>query len=169
MTRQTLTAFLVATLFVVSGCENPEPLSPSSTHEPLLAATPADGNGNKLVFPFDFNLEVDCGSDTLDLHIVGWAQVREFGQPNNRNVELAVFHQTGTHTNSAGETFVFKEAGPDRVYFNQDGDLIIATIGRTSFGGVFGQVRINLTTGEVEFIAGNAFGSVNALACEALT
>ena len=137
--------------------------------EPLLAATPADGNSNKLVIPFDFNLPVDCGSDMLDVHVTGWAQIREFGQPNNRNVELAVFHQIGTFTNSGGETFVFRETGPDRIYFNQDGDPVIATIGRTSFGGVFGHVVINLITWEVEFMAGNAFGSVDALACEALT
>ncbi len=73
-----------------------------------------------------------------------------------------------TYTNSAGETFVFHDVGPDH-YYLENGDLIVAITGRSTGSGVIGHVVVNLTTGEVQLIAGKGFGSVDALACEALT
>ena len=162
------TAFL-GTLFLVTGCENSTPVS-QSTDSPALAQAPAPGNGNKLVFPVDEDLpSADCGGgEILDGHLDGWVQVRSFGQPSNRNVELDIFHLVHTYTNSAGETFAFRDVGPDH-YYIEDGNVIVAVTGRSSGSGVIGHVLINLTTGEVEFVAGKEFGSVEALACQALT
>lgn len=172
MSSQTVVPALVVTLFLATGCDNSEPASPS-TDLPALAQAPATGNDNKLVFPVDEDLpSVDCGGgEILDVHQDGWIQVRVFPQPNNRNAELDVFHLVATFTNSAGETFVFNEVGPDHYYFEDlpDGDFIVATIGRIGGAGVIGRIVINLTTGEVEFVAGKEFAGVEALACEALT
>jgi hypothetical protein len=129
---------------------------------------PAAGNGNKLVFPFDFDLQVDCNGEILANKVVGWVQVRVFDQPKNRNVELNVFHSVATYTNSAGETFVFHDVGPDH-YYLENGNLIVAITGRSTGSSVIGHVVVNLSTGEVELMAGSAFGSVDALACAALT
>ena len=43
MTKRILTTALVGMVFVVSGCENPEPVSPSLDEGPLLAHAPAAG------------------------------------------------------------------------------------------------------------------------------
>jgi hypothetical protein len=169
MPNRILTTAFLGTLFLVTGCENSAPLS-QSTDSPALAKAPATGNDNKLVIPVDEDLpSADCGGgEILAGHLDGWVQVRFFGQPSNRNVELDIFHLIHTYTNSAGETFVFRDVGPDQFYI-EDGNLIVATTGRSSGSGVIGHVLINLTTGEVEFVAGKEFGSVEALACEALT
>jgi hypothetical protein len=159
---------LVGALFLVTGCDNPDLVSPA-TDDPVFAQVPADGNGNKLVFSVDEDFPVGCGGgEILVGNVAGWFQVRVFDQPSNRNVELDVFHLFITYTNSAGETFSFHDVGPDRFYID-DGDLIVAITGRATSSGVIGHVVFNISTGEVELIAGNEFGNVDDLACEALT
>jgi hypothetical protein len=122
-----------------------------------------------LVFSIDETFPVDCGDEELVGNEVGWFQIRLFTQPGNRHVELDVFHLVVTFTNSAGETFTFRDVGPDSYYLDDAGNLIIATTGRSTGSGVIGHVVINLTTGEVTLVAGKEFGSAEALACEALT
>jgi hypothetical protein len=169
MVSRTLVPAFVATLFLVSGCDNSEPASPS-TDTPVFAQVPATGNGNKIVVPFDEDFPtVDCGGgEILDVHFVGWIQMRVFDQPRNRNVQLNVFHSVITYTNSAGETFTFNDLGPDRVYFD-DGNLVVAVVGRIGGAGLIGRFVLNLGTDVVEFFVGKDIGDVNALACEALT
>ena len=168
MASRTLAPAFIATLFLVSGCENSEPAAPST--DPAFAQAPATGNGNKFVVPIDEDFPtVDCpGGATLDVHSKGWMQVRVFGQPRNRNVQLTIFHSVITFQNSAGETFKFNDLGPDRVYFDH-GDLVVAVVGRIGGAGLIGRFVPNLETDELEFFAGNDIGDVNALACEALT
>jgi hypothetical protein len=139
------------------------------TDELALARAPADGNGNKLVFSIDETFPVNCGGEELVGHAVGWFQVKLFKGAGNRNVELDVFHLVQTFTNPAGETFVFRDVGPDHYYFDDEGNLIVAVTGRSTGSGVIGHVVINTTTGEVTLVAGKEFGSAEALACEALT
>jgi hypothetical protein len=141
----------------------------------VFATTPADGNGNKTVIPFDDTFSVSCGAETIALNIKGWVQIRTFDQANNRNVELDVFHGVLTYTNSAGETFVWHDVGPDHYYLD-NGDLIVSISGTSTASGniqrdqiVIGHVRLNLTTGEVDFVAGNQPGNIDELACLALT
>jgi hypothetical protein len=145
-----------------------DPVVPSVPDTPLFSQAPVDGNGNKAVFRFDVTFPVDCSTQTLTLNIHGWVQIRVFGQPNNRNVELDVFHGLWTFTNSAGKSFVWHDVGPDHYYIDTNGDLIVAITGRATESGVIGTVRVNLTTGEVKFVAGNQF-EITDLACAALT
>jgi hypothetical protein len=169
MFSRTLAPGLAATLFLVTGCGNSDPASPP-TDTPAFAQVPATGNGNKIVDSFDHPFpSVDCGGgEILDAHIKGWVQTRFFDQPNNRNVELDVFHSVLTFTNSAGETFTFHDLGPDLVYFDH-GLLVVALMGRIGSEGVIGRLVINTDTGAVEFFAGKDIGDVNDLACQALT
>jgi hypothetical protein len=139
------------------------------TEDLALARAPSDGNGNKLVFPIDETFPVDCGDEELVGSAVGWIQVKLFEGAGNRNLELDVFHTVLTYTNSAGETFTFRDVGPDHYYVDDDGNLVIAITGRSTGSGVIGHVVINLTTGEVTHVAGKEFGTAEALACEALT
>ena len=141
-----------------------------------VVKTPASGNGAKLVIPLDFGFPVSCGAETIDFNLTGWVQIRTFDQPNNRNVELDVFHGVLTYTNSAGQTFVWHDVGPDHYYLDKNGDFILTITGPSTASGnldrtqiVIGHVRINLTTQEVEFIAGNQRGNIDDLACAALT
>jgi hypothetical protein len=159
---------MAGVLLTVTGCDNPGPVSPV-TDEPALARAPADGNGNKLVFSIDETFPVDCGDEELAAHAVGWFQVKLFPGAGNRNVELDVFHLVQTFTNTAGETFAFRDVGPDHFYFDDEGNLIVTVTGRSTGSGVIGHVVINLTTGEVTLVAGKEFGTAEALACEALS
>ena len=166
--RRTLLISVTGVLLAVAGCDNPGPVSPA-TDELALATTPSDGNGNKVVIPIDETFPVDCGDEELLGSAVGWIQLRLFKGAGNRNLELDVFHTVLTYTNSAGETFTFRDVGPDHYYLDDDGNLIVAISGRSTGSNVIGHVVINLTTGEVTHVAGKEFGSAEALACEALT
>jgi hypothetical protein len=163
-----LLAVPVGTLFLVTGCQSSESVSPS-TDNLVLARAPATGNDNKFVIPVNEELPVDCDGEQLAGNLTGWFQGRFFPQPSNPNAELDVFHFLWTFTNSAGETFSFHDVGPNRVHFDFDtGEFILELTGRVA-GAVIGHLRVNLDTGEVEFIAGKDVGELNALACEALT
>jgi hypothetical protein len=166
--RRTLLIAVAGVLLTVASCDNPGPVSPM-TEDLALARAPSDGNGNKLVFPIDETFPVDCGDEELVGSAVGWIQVKLFEGAGNRNLELDVFHTVLTYTNSAGETFTFRDVGPDHYYVDDDGNLVIAITGRSTGSGVIGHVVINLTTGEVTHVAGKEFGTAEALACEALT
>jgi hypothetical protein len=162
-----LLAVPVGTLFLVTGCQSSESVSPSTVNL-VLARAPATGNDNKFVIPVNEEFSVDCDGEQLTVNVTGWFQGRSFPQPNP-NVELDVFHQLWTFTNSAGETFSFHDVGPNRVHFDFDtGEFILELTGRVA-GAVIGHLRVNLDTGEVEFIAGKDVGDFYALACEALT
>jgi hypothetical protein len=166
MFRPTIVRALLTTLLLVSGCEHP-PLTPSA--QPALNQAPADGNGNKTVLSFNLEVPITCtGGETLVANFVGWTQIRLFQQPSNRNVELDVFHAAVTVANAADETFVFHDVGPDRYYLDS-GNLIVTVTGRASASGVIGHVVFNLVTGEPELVAGNEFGTLADLACDALT
>jgi hypothetical protein len=172
MTRQLLTTLAVAALCTASGCTNSEPLAPASSVRPRFSQAPADGNGNKLVIPIDaqFPNFVTCnGGASLDMHVVGWVQVHVFGQPGNRNVELDGLYVVFTYSNAAGETFVWRELGPDHFYIDANGDLIHVITGHDGFDGVIGRFVVNTTTGEVLFVAGNQSGTRDDRACAALT
>jgi hypothetical protein len=166
---------LVIGLALLAACaDRTNPTAPSD--RPLFAQAPADGNGNKVVIPFDLSLPpVDCGTQTISFNTRGWVQIRVFGQPANRNVELDVFHGVLTFANAAGKAFVWHDVGPDH-YYVDDGDLIVSISGTSTASGniqrdqiVIGHVLLNLTTGEVEFVAGNQLGKISDLACDALT
>jgi hypothetical protein len=166
--RRTLLISVAGILLTVVSCDNPGPVAPS-TDDLAFATAPSDGNGNKLVFPVDETFPVDCGDEELVGNVVGWVQVRLFKGEGNRNLELDVFHTPITYTNSAGETFTFRDVGPDHYYLDHEGNLIVAITGRSTGSGVIGHVVLNITTGEVTLVAGKVFGSADALACEALT
>jgi hypothetical protein len=163
-----LLAVPVGTLLL--GCENSEPASPS-TDSPAFVQVPATGNGHKQVIPIDEDLpSVDCGrGEILELHAKGWIQVRVFPEGSNHNVELDLFHYILKYTNAAGKTFTFLTVGPDHYYLDKNGNRIKASSGRLDVG-LIGHIVTNLTTGEVQLVAGKEFaGGSDALACEALT
>jgi hypothetical protein len=171
MLCRTFTASIafVGMLFVLNACENQEPVSPT-TDRPVFAGTPADGNGNRLVFPVDEPFTLDCGAEDLTGTATGWISVRVFPQPKNRNVELDNFHVVLTYQNSAGETYTFVEAGPAHVWFDFDTQqFFVALIGRSAGSGLLGRLVVNLDTGEVVFFAGNPVGPSDDTACETLT
>jgi hypothetical protein len=169
------TAGALVFALILTACESqrdptaPNPTSPAINPEPAPARVPADGNGNKAVFPVDDHLQVACRSgDILRADVTGWVQVRTFDQAGNRNVELNVFHLLITYTTAAGETFIWHDVGPDHYYLD-NGNLIVAATGRSTGSGVIGHVLINLDTGVVEFTAGKEFGDIDELACATLT
>jgi hypothetical protein len=179
--RETMTGKVFAALLaglVAFGCADPPTTSTALSDRPFFSqgGVPADGNGNKFVDAFDFTFPLTCPSgETVTLNIAGWGQFWVFGPPNNRNVELGVFHIAFTYTDAGGDTFVWHDVGPDHFYVD-DGDLFVTITGRSTASGninrdeiVVGHVVLNLTTSEVVFVAGRGLGSVDDLACDALT
>ena len=128
---------------------------------PVVLAVPSNGNGNKFVGYYEeFDIPIDCDGDTvadLTLDIVGWSQGRAFTQDGNKNAELTVFHFDLTYTNADGETWIWRDRGPDRLYFvtNEDGvaELHIAISGRSGYN-IVGHAVLNLDTWEFVVIAG---------------
>ena len=127
----------------------------------IALAGPANGNGNKEVVEFEeFGIPVFCdedGTPDLTLDFVGWAQFHFFGPPSNRNLGLDVYHLNSIYSNASGETWVWRDRGPDRWYFvtNDDGvpELHWAITGRSAWN-VIGHAVLNLDTGELELFAG---------------
>jgi len=165
----TVSALLFGTVFLVSGCGD-SPTTPPA-EKPFSAQVPANGNGNKQVITFDFDVPdpIACpNGEELSLHVEGWVEIRTFS--NSSRVELDVYHVAHTWSNSAGETFVDQEIGPDRFYIDRNtGHLILASTGKLSFAGIMGQIVTDLTTGEVLLVTGPGFPDHLALACAALT
>ena len=154
-------------LALLAACADANPLSPALDHPPHFATAPADGNGNKQVFPISVHDQRTCPNGAiLNRHLEGWVQVRTFAQARNQNVELDVFYLVITFTNSAGGSFVWHDVGPDRLWV-EDGNLMIALSGRA--GGHVGTLIVNLATGDVVFDAGQDLGLPRDQACAALT
>jgi hypothetical protein len=152
------------------------PLQPTTAAAPSTAGVPADGNGNKYVGYWEATWPVSCSGVTITGSYAGWGQFRAFGPPNNRNVELAIFHFVFTYMNSNGETWVWRDVGPDRSYVDDNGDLIVTVSGRSTASGtpnrgeiVDGHVVLIDTTGVGEVMAGRPLGGVDDLACSELT
>ena len=161
LSRTLLTALTVVLPFVMS-CESGVPVSPSN-ESPAFAP---GGNGNKEVFIVDETFTTVCPNEAvLTGHFGGWFQVMG---GSGRNLELNVFHGVITFTNADGETFIFHDVGPDRVYV-KDGNIFLAITGRSTGSGVIGHVVINRSTGDVVLVAGKEFGTAEAVACRALT
>lgn len=164
--RILVTAFSLL-LALAMGCGSDAPLSPADVPPSFAPAS----TKNKSVFAFDQTDNVTCpGSGVvLSSNAKGWVQTMTFEQERNKNVVLQVFHQVLTFTNTTtGETFVFRDVGPDHYYLDDEGNLIITITGRSTGSGVIGHVVINLATEEVLLVAGKEFGTATALACEAI-
>jgi hypothetical protein len=164
MAPHRLSPLLVATLLLGIACDGNE-IVPSAPLDPALA--PADGGGHKQVFPVHVDGPLTCPDGTVIERVVdGWIQVRIFDAPG-RNVELDVFHLAVVFSNSSGQVYRFEGVGPSQYYLDGN-DLVVASAGRFGPDGLDGRLVIDLTTGEVTFVAGHQFGSAVAVACEKL-
>ena len=160
LSRSVLTAVVV--LPVIVGCESRAPVSPSN-ESPSFAPSPSPSKDVVLV---DDDFRIRCpGGDILEGHLGGFFQV--MGESGG-NLALNIFHLVFTFTNEEGETFVFNDVGPDRVYV-KNGEIFIAITGRSTATGIIGHVVQNLTTGETVLEAGKEFAPLEEQACEALT
>jgi hypothetical protein len=165
-------AALIA-LSAVIGCDQ-QPVAPDTdwvAEAPLYAP---HGNANKFVWAFQFNWTTTCsGGQELDVDFSGTGQFTL--HKGKRNVELNVWHNTWLYTNTAGDTVRWIDTGPDRFYYNDDGDLIITVTGTSTASGPgrdqvnVGTMVFNIDTDEVEFTAGQGLGYLDDMACEELT
>jgi hypothetical protein len=156
---------------LTAGCDSAnlsDVTEPNHGTDVLSKGVPANGNGNMAVDSFDEYWDLDCGAGKiLNIHLTGWAQFKVFNA-ENRQTELDVWHISLAYSNSSGETFVWKDRGPDHYYVDANGDVIMTVTGRSSYTGVVGHVVYNLSTGEIELVAGNDYGPIDDLACESL-
>lgn len=123
-------------------------------------AAPADGNGNKSVDQFEFfDIPIFCDEadeiPDLSLDVAGFIQFKEFDGRGNPNLDLSVFHVNDTFTNPAGESWTWRDRGPDRFYLDGNGDVILTITGRSGANNI-GHVVINVTAEEILLQAGRA-------------
>jgi hypothetical protein len=152
---------------LVAACQSETPASPN---DPSLAPAATE---TKFVFPIEDSFTYACSDGTnVTVQIGGWIQGRFFEQANNRNVQLNVFHNTWTFTNTVtGQQFFFHESGPDRLYV-EDGKLFIAVTGQIpNEVGIIGHLVYDLSGAAPArvFTAGKVFGDLLLLACDDLT
>lgn len=168
MTKQFLTTLVAGAICAGLGCTNSEPLSPFTVDRPVFQQAPADGNGNKDIFTIDeqFPDFTTCaGGATLNLHLVGWIQARNVSQVPQA---ILPFHFDFIYSNTAGETYVWRQTGSQHFYFNENGDLMLSIAGRLGYDGNIGRLLVNITTGTVEVVRGKGVFAED-LACAALT
>jgi len=157
---------LVGAMVVALGCANTEPVSPPIGDGALFQLAPADGS-RKIVSPIEFTIPgfTTCADGTtLDLQIVGWIQDRPGSDPAPR-LGVVDFAFEFTFLNAAGESYVWHQVGSALFQPDENGDMIIATAGRTL--DLIGRIVINGETGEVLSVAGRQ-PQVEATACAAL-
>ena len=170
MNRGIIAVALVGMLFVALACETRQPIAPLVRDGgALLAQVPADGNGSKQIISVDDRFTVDCGTEMISAHALGWLQIRTLDRADTRNVEVVAVNIVFTMTNSDGETFVWREVGSDHFTIDQDGFLLHALNGRAGAFGIIGRLVIDEDTDELEFVAGHRVGNAFANACAALT
>lgn len=146
----------------------------------IVLATPNSGKNNEVI-EWDWSWTVDCDGPELSAELSGWSKFREFGGVRNRNISLEVFHLDTVYTNDSGDSWVWRDRGPDHYYVvvNEDGEPEVhwAITGRSGWN-VIGHVVINTVTGDLIVSAGqHPFGGDDSdfmdfwaddLACEIL-
>ncbi len=141
MTRGILTMALVGTVFVVSGCETREPLSPSVAEGPLLAHAHAAGFSYFFADISEFPSAVATNGDQIDIGLN-----TDFGQfafhpktvsgGGNFTITSAVGQYTGTW--QATKLISFKSFGSS----------FFSAIGEDAFGGTL-ILQIALSSGQI--------------------
>lgn len=165
MIGRQLATLLFATSLITIACDDDRGL-PAAPDGPALAGIPADGQGRKEIFPLSFDAPVTCPNGTvLGRHIEGWVQVLILNSPTN--VELDVFHNTVEFSNSAGGYLKIEGVGTD-LYSLDGNDLIVASVGPNPPLGLVGRIVVDLTTGEVTFVAGKESDPAVVRACAEL-
>lgn len=115
---------------------------------PVATAAPSDGNGHKFVFAGTFGpFEVGCGDVELTVDFVGQFMVKDEG----KNVEVATFNIELIYENGAGDSWVFRDRGADRLYF-EDGVMYQAVSGRSGIGNIGRLVFVNPFTPDEEVV-----------------
>lgn len=139
-------------LVLALGCDATiDPLTDST--EPSLASAakgPFGSHGRKEVGPVEFDWPENCGGEEVVFHYRGWYQAQNVaGQPHNN--DLTIYHIEVSYTNPEGvDTVVWRDVGPDHLYYNRNGDLMWSVTGRSTATYVNGHVVFNVTQGEIE-------------------
>lgn len=125
---------------------------------PVAVGAPGNSNGVMEVSIFDDPFELDCDGDgATDVWGVeeGFVKFKEFQGEGNKNLEITIFHLNIAYTNAEGDTWVWRDRGPDHLYVDGNGDLILTVTGRSGANNI-GHVVANLSTGELVRQAGQA-------------
>ena len=84
-----------------------------ATLAPAASAAPKEGptNRGEVVHIHVEGIPIPCG---LTLDVDGWFRDMGFKGDGNRNLFLTVFHIDSVYTNAEGDTWAFRDRGPDR-------------------------------------------------------
>jgi hypothetical protein len=169
MKRNRAVPLIASVTLLVSACQGRDLSSPlgGSSKTTARAAEMAAGASPITVFPIDITDQVTCDNGTsLTRSEVGRIQIHSFTQGNSGILELDSFHIDITFTNASGQTYTWRDVGPDKLSI-QNGQLVLTITGRA--GGHVGTFTIDPVTGAVLFSAGPDLGSPTTLACAALS
>ena len=149
----------------------------------LATAVPAFATAPEfLTIPVDETFSLgECDGFTVIDHVEGTVKVStHFDQDGNLVMEIARFSLRHTLTNSVtGKSLFSPDVGIDMFTISEDGSETVAVIGivrRFVVPGegiafaIIGNIVFNLTTGEVQFVAGphDAFADLGPILCSAL-
>jgi hypothetical protein len=90
---------------------------------------------------------------------------------------LIVWHSNIVYTNlTTGDTWVWKDRGPDKIFFDKKTGIEYWTITGRSVANVIGHIVVNNDTGDIEFVAGQQpfpgelldFFAIDGYACDIL-
>jgi hypothetical protein len=85
-----------------------------------------------------------------------------------REIDKYLIRETFTNP-ASGESVTLHDVGPDLFWFNRDGELLLALVGRSLTGsGYIGRFVLNLDTGETVHVAGKSVGSLEGQVCDPL-
>ena len=130
-----------------------------------MAAPAAAGSHHKTVISVDDAYSYDCttlefgppGAGDVDAVVDGKIQAFAPKGKGGKTFELTVFHLNVTFTNAEGDTWVWRDRGPDKL-IDVDGDGepdYVAITGRTGLNNI-GHMVIDLSTGEIVHQAGRS-------------
>jgi hypothetical protein len=140
-------------------------LGAKPSREVIDIGTPADEAADAAFISelCGFPITVDTEA-TVTVHIFTSGQ-GEF----TREIDKYIIRETFTNP-ATGESVTLHDVGPDIVWINRDGEVMLAQIGRSLTGsGYIGRVVTNLDTGETVLVAGKNAGTLEEQICVPLS
>ena len=130
-----------------------------------LAAAPAEAAQPEILkMPADFTDTFDTCGFTVEHHVEGHLTIHIFFDKNgNPRFQVNTFAFTESFTNPVnGMSITTRNVGPDKITFNEDGTVTVATIGLLSHVIVKGQGETAALVGKIVFTfdaEGNLIGT----------
>ena len=117
-------------------------------------AAPVAGSADQWVEEFSVAWVVECEDESfLVAEETGWVKGKWFSEKNKQGM-LIIWQSDIVYTNRSGDTWLWRERGPDKLFFDKKSGVAYLTVAGRSILNSIGHLVIKLDTGEVELAAG---------------